>query len=104
MAQYDVHRNPSAATAAEFPYLVNVQSDVLRSLETRLVVPLGRRSGDLPPIARLTPEVTVEGESLLFLVNHCASIPRAALGPLVDNLDERRVDLLGAIDFLLSGA
>jgi len=103
MAQYDVHRNADRDTARAFPYIVDVQSDLLRHLDTRLVVPLGRLSAGFPPIGRLTPKVDFEGEGLLFLVNHAVSIPRAALGPAVGTLEPGRAELLGAIDFLLTG-
>ncbi len=102
MAQYDVYRNADAETAKEFPYLVDVQADLLRHLDTRLVVPLGWPSKNFLPVLRLTPQVEVQGERLLFLVNHTVSIPRVVLGPLVDSLKRDRVELLGAIDFLLT--
>jgi toxin CcdB len=56
MARFDVYRNtgPHAETT---PYLLDVQSDLLHGLETRVVVPLRRRdrfpAGRLPE--RLTP-------------------------------------------------
>ena len=103
MAQYDVHRNTEPDSAREFPDIVEVQSDLLRFLDTRLVVPLGRPSEGFPPMGRLTPRIDFDGEDLVFLVNHAVSIPRMRLGPVVGALEERRAELLGAIDFLLTG-
>ena len=40
MAQFDVYRNPNPATRARIPYLLDVQSDLLEPLATRVVVPL----------------------------------------------------------------
>ena len=42
MAQFDVYRNPNPATAAAIPYLLDVQSDLLQGLLTRVVVPLAK--------------------------------------------------------------
>jgi len=40
MAQFDVCTNPNPASAKRIPYLLDVQSDLLSSLATRVVVPL----------------------------------------------------------------
>jgi toxin CcdB len=103
MAQYDVHRNTNKETAEAFPYVVNIQADLVSYLDTRLVVPLGRPSRYFASLTRLIPVVEVEDEMLLFMPNHAVSLPRAGLGPVVGNIEHSRFDLLGAIDFLLTG-
>lgn len=40
MPQFAVHRNPNRATKAAVPFLLDVQSDLLEELDTRVVVPL----------------------------------------------------------------
>lgn len=40
MAQFAVYRNASSTNKAAVPYLLNVQSDLLEDLETRIVIPL----------------------------------------------------------------
>lgn len=42
MPRFDVYLN-TGAQAATTPYLLDVQSDLLQGLETRIVVPLRRR-------------------------------------------------------------
>ena len=42
MAQFDVHRNPNAASAKAIPFLLDVQADLLSGLATRVAVPLAR--------------------------------------------------------------
>lgn len=44
MPQFDVYANPSASTKRMYPYLLDIQSDTLSALATRIVVPLGRVS------------------------------------------------------------
>lgn len=41
MAQSDVYPDPSRTSKAYYPYLVDVQSPLLRELATRIVIPLG---------------------------------------------------------------
>ena len=61
MAQFDVHRNLDAATQQHSPYVLDVQSDLLSHLATRIVVPL-MRPGDLGArVPRLNPVFQVDG-------------------------------------------
>jgi toxin CcdB len=39
MAQFDIFHNNNPQSAAEFPYLLDIQADILSSLETRVVIP-----------------------------------------------------------------
>jgi toxin CcdB len=38
--QFDVYQNPSPRMREQYPYVVDIQSDLLGSLATRMVVPL----------------------------------------------------------------
>ena len=40
MSQFTLYRNPDKATANTYPFFVDVQSDLLENLNTRLVIPL----------------------------------------------------------------
>ncbi len=40
MGQFTVYRNKNPRTKSAFPLLVDVQSDVLEDLHTRVVIPL----------------------------------------------------------------
>jgi toxin CcdB len=61
LPQFAVYRNESPRTKAAFPLLVDVQSDLLEDLHTRVVIPLTK----LPalakkPMANLMPVLTFE--------------------------------------------
>ncbi|MDB6108189.1 MAG: CcdB protein, partial [Gammaproteobacteria bacterium] len=40
MAQFSVHRNKNPRTKAAFPFVVDVQSELLEPLNTRVVIPM----------------------------------------------------------------
>jgi toxin CcdB len=104
MAQFDVYRNPNAATRTRVPYLLDVQSDLLDSLATRLVVPLCKPevvSGK--PAERLNPAFEVEGRKLLMLTLELAGVSRKALGERVTNLAAERNAIIAALDLALTG-
>jgi toxin CcdB len=104
MAQFDVYRNPNVATRERLPFLLDVQSDLLDALATRIVVPLCRPevlSGK--PAERLNPALEVEGVTLLMLTPELAGIPRKALGQRVTNLAANRPTIVAALDLAFTG-
>lgn len=101
MAQFDVHRN---AGGAHPPYLLVVQSDLLRDLDTVVVVPLipAALLADRP-IRGLYPVFTIEGTSLVMLTAQAAGVSPALLGERVTSLAEHHHDIIGALDILITG-
>lgn len=104
MAQFDVYRNPNAATRARIPYLLDVQSGLLDSLATRIVVPLCKPdvlAGK--PAERLNPALEVEGRKLFMLTPELAGVSRKALGERVGNLAAERAAIIAALDIAFTG-
>jgi toxin CcdB len=102
MKQFDLYRNANPRTREAIPLLLDVQSDLLTSLNTRMVIPLSRAQG-LAGINRLMPEVRVGDETLLLLTPQMAGISRRELGEPVGSLAHLRLEIIAAIDLLISG-
>jgi len=104
MSRFDVYRN-SGAKSTEVPYLLDVQSDVLDVLDTRVVVPLRRRdrfpSISLP--ANLMPTISVEGIECIMETPKLAAIPTRILKDRVMSLESQRFKIGAALDFLFQG-
>ena len=104
MAQFSVYRNKNPRSKATFPFLVDVQSDLLEPLSTRVVIPLTKSPAlTKKPVSHLTPEVSFSGERYVLMTPQLAGINRAELGPHAGHLGEGRQAILAAIDFLLTG-
>lgn len=103
MPQFDVYRNPDASTRTRFPYLLDIQSDLLDSLSTRVVVPLAGASDDAAPIARLMPVFEVGGRRVVMRTTEIAGVPRKAIGAHVGSLAGRRHEIVAALDVLITG-
>jgi toxin CcdB len=104
MAHLDVFKNPNAAKAPGFPYLLEVQTALLGDMPTTVVIPLGLPSViDHIPVLRLNPTVAVAGRRLLVMTQELAAIKRRSLKAPVANLSANRDDILSALDFLFSG-
>ena len=68
MPQFSVHRNPNPATRNAFPLLLDIQSDLIAELGTRVVVPLCPASAMKGRLIRtLVPVLEVDGKRSLIL-------------------------------------
>ncbi len=105
MPQFAVHRNPNPATNAAIPLLLNIQSELLDALASRVVVPLyvpaALHDGIL---TQLMPGMEVDGASYIAVTPELAGIPRKVLGEPVGDLSHRRHDIVAALDLLLTDA
>ncbi|MDP2875812.1 MAG: CcdB family protein [Holophaga sp.] len=104
MAQFSVHENPNPRTKGDVPYLLDVQSDVISVLATRMVVPLYRQGiVHSKTMTRLTPVVRLKNKPLIAMVPEMAGIHQRELGTIVGDLSAARGELIQAIDLLLTG-
>jgi toxin CcdB len=103
MTQFHVYRNLDGASQERFPFLLDVQSDLLESLATRVVVPLGEVDANRPPVARLMPVFEIDGRQLVMRTGEIAGVARKAVGKPVTSLADRRNEIVAALDVLISG-
>lgn len=102
--QYDVYPNPSPRMRDVYPYVLEVQSDLLKALATRMVVPLALTSlpsSSLP--RRLCPLMQVKDQSLMLVPFEAAPLDKRHLKSKVTTLRERAGDIVAAMDAVLSG-
>lgn len=104
MAQFFVYENPNRATKKMFPYLLDVQSNLLDGLRTTVVIPLCPKSlaGDAA-ITRLCPVFEIGRKSYVALTQQIAGVDRKALGQEVGDLSRYRPEIVAALDFIISG-
>ncbi len=104
MAQFAVYRNKSPRSKSLYPFLVDVQSDLLDELQTRVVIPLTRASALVKkPLSNLTPALTLDGDTYVLMTPQLAGVARRDLGESTGSLAEQRQVIVAAIDFLLTG-
>ncbi|WP_070886012.1 CcdB family protein [Pseudomonas argentinensis] len=103
MAQFGVCRNINPATRAAVPLLLNVQSDLLAELATRVVVPLYAAStlqGKM--LKTLTARFEIEGETYVMMTPQMAGIANKQLGAMVADLAAQRDEIIAALDLLIT--
>lgn len=104
MAQFAVHRNPSPQSKARVPFLLDVQSDLLADLGTRVVVPLCPASAMKGKLVKtLMPTFQIDGKAYAMLTPQLAGIERKQMGAEVADLSARRAEIIAALDLLLTG-
>jgi toxin CcdB len=104
MPQFSVYRNRNPQSKGRFPLLLDVQSDLLEPLATRVVVPLAAATSARSRLMQtLTPILKIDGKEYLLMTPQLAGIPVNALGPSVGNLIAERQAVTAALDFLIAG-
>ena len=104
MARFDVYANPGRH-ADTTPYLLDVQSDLLDALDSRMVIPLRRLSHF--PVLRLPtplmPVLRIEGDEFLLETPKMAAVPKRVLRSAVGSLAHEQEPISAALDFLFQG-
>jgi toxin CcdB len=98
MAQFDVYATPFP----DAPFVVQIQSDLLDTLATRLVIPL-RPSTQSSRVMRLHPTVMIQETSYTLHTTETATVAASLLATPVQSVAAHRQDILDALDFLLHG-
>ena len=104
MAQWDVYPNPSLRMRETYPYLVDVQSDLLSALETRLVIPLAPMQTQPAQVPqRLCPLFRVDGKELALLAQEAGPIDARLLKKRLVSLRSEAHRIVDALDAVVSG-
>jgi toxin CcdB len=101
MARFDVYAHPDAELRKQTPYLVDVQSSFLDSLETRIVIPLRSSKYISNPLRDLNPIFEIAGGNVVLDTAAMAAFPTALLKRPATDLARHAAAVTGAIDTLL---
>lgn len=103
MAQFDVYENPNPASRKSIPYLLDVQTDLLESLATRVVVPLVTTAAIPKPGRHLNPALSIGETTVVMSTAEIAGVSVKSLGKKVCSIKQCRNEIVAALDFLITG-
>lgn len=104
MEQFALYKNENKNSKKAYPYFVDVQSDLLSDLNSRIVIPLSaQKTLSNLNVKRLCPIIKIDEGAYILLTHQMTSVPCSALKKEVTTLEHYRYDILGAIDLLLTG-
>ncbi|MDH5432752.1 MAG: CcdB family protein [Gammaproteobacteria bacterium] len=104
MNQFKVYKNDNKESNEAYPYLIDVQNDLLSDLNSRLVIPLSKYTSinDLT-VEKLCPIIEIKDEKYVLLTNQMATVPVSILKNEICQLENYRYEIVNAIDFLITG-
>ena len=100
MAQFDVYINENSLTNQRVPYLLDVQNDILKSLNTRVVIPFVR---DLKGVKGLSKEFVINDEKVYLTTAQMGAVIMNELKEKVTSLENEKEEIKNSIDFLIYG-
>lgn len=104
MSQFSLYQNNDKSTSTAYPYFVDVQSELLDTLNTRLVIPLTPvESLDKKAPNHLCPVIHIDQGGFVVLTHQMTSVPTKILREPVNELSSFRNEIIAAIDFLITG-
>lgn len=102
MAQFDVYLNPNADTRESIPFLLDVQTELLDMLSTRVVVPLVLAE-EMSPARNLNPQFKIKSIAVVMSTAELAGVQTRTLGEKVTSLKNKRDEIIAALDLLFTG-
>jgi toxin CcdB len=100
MSQFDVYENTNEKTKSTIPYLLDIQNEILKNLSSRVVIPLVISK---EAINFLNPKFVINEIDVILSTAELASISIEILGNKVCSLKDKREEIIGAVDFLVTG-
>ena len=103
MARFNVFANPDSTERKRIPFFLDVQSDHIKSIHTRVVVPLWRSDVLADRLESLHPEFEEAGQRVVMDTPALGSVPANVLRKAVANLAADQLIILNALDALFGG-
>ena len=104
MTQFAAHRNLDPISLGRFPYLLDVQHDLLSILGTRLVMPIVLEERlNSKTIFTLMPVLLIEGKRHVVMATQLTSVPIERMGPVAVDFTADRHAILDALEMLVHG-
>jgi toxin CcdB len=100
MPRFDVYRNPDEQESTLTPFYMDVQSDHIQGLDTRIVVPLISAALFKQKTEDLHPEFEVESQLVVMVTPGLGSIPQSLLRRPVANFSSKQLIIQNALDAL----
>ena len=100
MARFDVYVNPDSAERKRVPFLLDIQNDHIKNLQTRVVVPLWDSAMVQTPISDLNPVFQVGDRQVVMDTSALAAVPLVVLQSAVGSIAAHQLAIQNAVDSL----
>ena len=103
MKQFDVYINTDSDTNQAYPYFVDVQTELLEVLNSRVVIPLTTALPNKGLANNICPELEIGGQHCYLLTHQITTVASSFLRKHESSLLLNRTDIINSLDFLVSG-
>ena len=104
MSQFTLYRNDDMGTQKAYPYFVDVQSNLLDELNSRMVIPLSPHTlVNKTNADKLCPLIQFDDGDFVLLTHQMTSVPKSILKTEMLSLERYRYEIINAIDMLITG-
>ncbi len=104
MEQFDILINKNIKSRNEVPFLINLQSDPMDLLATRIVAPLRETSKYSDQVlTKIHIPISINSTDYTIFISELASIPTNVIGEKVIHANFLRQECTDAIDLLFTG-
>lgn len=103
MARFDIYANPIAVDRRDFPFVLEIQSDLLYRFVERVCMPLVRPASIPGLTERFNPALDVAGESVRLHPLGISVFHARELGQRLASAQAQALNIDTAIDMLLRG-
>ena len=100
MAQFDVYKNENDQTNQRVPYLLDIQNDILDSINTKIVIPLVKDKNDFKGLIK---EFIIENQKVYLTTSQMGTIHKNELKTKITTLQNQKEEIKNSIDFLIYG-
>jgi len=100
MPRFDVYTNPDKQESKQIPFYIDVQSDYIKGIETRMVMALWDADFFTDKFENLNPEFELFGQRLVLDAPSLGAVPRSFLKRPVANMATQQILIQDAIDML----
>lgn len=103
MKQYDLYENKDTDTKEAYPYFMDVQTELLRNLDSRVVIPVVPASDATAYPKNLCPVVKIKNNKHALMTHQITTVPSSFLNYKEGSLLLNRDEIIAGLDFLLTG-
>ncbi|QXX82533.1 MULTISPECIES: CcdB family protein [Providencia] len=105
MPQYAVYRNKSIKSKEQYPYIIDIQNNLLDDYHSRVIMPIAPQSQKNAQIKVLSPIITIHGIHHVIITKSITTVSKNKLKPndLVCIIPSIHTKIISAVDMILSG-
>jgi len=104
MPQFDIYANPNKKSRSAYPFIIDIQSNLIDDLATRIVAPLALYTKFKDEeLKKLTLRVSYQEQELVILIPQITSMPANLLKEPIGTLVHLRDEIIAALDFAFTG-